>query len=82
MDLKEYMLFEAKEATQKMIDEIAGYTENNEHFEARIQLAGMMGDTELENIYKSLKILHDKYHSNYAIKVRGEIEKDLYKKIM
>lgn len=68
-------------ASQSMIDEIAQYTQDNDHFEARIQLAGMMGNSELENIYKSLELLHNKYNSNFAIKVRDEIEPNLYKAI-
>lgn len=72
---------EAGNATQSMIDEIAKLTKANDHFEARIQVAGMMGNKELEDIYKSLKTLHDKYNNPYAIKLRDDIEKDLYKAI-
>jgi len=83
MKLQNYLINEANEATQSMIDEIAQLTSDNDHFEARVQLAGMMGDIELQDIYKTLRILHEKYKvGNIAVMARDKVEPTLYKKIL
>ena len=82
MKLQNYLINEgSRVATQSMIDEIADYTDNNDHFEARIQLCGMMGNIEMGNIYKSLRIQHEKYNDRFALKSRDYMEKILYKEI-
>ena len=66
------------------LDYVKQYTQNNDHFGARVYIAQQMRDKEMESIYKGLETIHRKYYSyagNHAVITRDKLEKVLYSKI-
>ncbi|NBP55460.1 hypothetical protein EBU71_02770 [bacterium] len=79
--LKDFLIEKPKEELAKpFIQQIAKYTDYNDHFKARAYIATLMGNRRLAKLYDSLEKLHDEYYSyfgNDVIDLRSKIEVNL-----
>ena len=79
--LKDFFIENPKEELAKpFIQQIAKYTDYNDHFKARAYIATLMGNRRLAKLYDSLEKLHDEYYSyfgNDVIDLRSKIEVNL-----
>ncbi len=79
--LKDFLIEKPKEELPPpFIQQIAKYTNYNDHFKARAYIATLMGNRRLAKLYDSLEKLHDEYYSyfgNDVIDLRSKIEVNL-----
>ena len=80
--LKE-ILTEARKLDQKHLDKIHKFTQNNNHSEARIFLATMLGSDKLYRFYNAMEVLNDIFNGDgpEQSKLKRKMEKELYKEI-
>lgn len=78
---KDFLIEKPKQELAKpFIQQIAMYTDYNDHFKARAYIATLMGNRRLAKLYDSLEKLHDEYYSyfgNDVIDLRSKIEINL-----
>ena len=74
------ILTEAKELPQKEIDFIAKLTDQNNHNSARLQLAQLMRNRNLEKGYRAIQTLANMFNQmNELKKAREKLDKILFK---
>ena len=80
--LKE-ILTEARKLDQKHLDKIHKFTQNNNHSEARIQLATLLGSDKMYRFYNAMVTLNDILGGDgpEQTKLKQKMEKVLYKDI-
>ena len=73
------ILTEAKELPQKEIDFIAKLTDQNNHNSARLQLAQLMRNKNLEKGYRAISTLANMFNQmNELMKAREKLDKMLF----
>ena len=73
------ILTEAKELPQKEIDFIAKLTDQNNHNSARLQLAQLMRNRNLEKGYRAISTLANMFNQmNELMKAREKLDKMLF----
>ena len=77
------ILTEARKLDQKNLDKIHKFTQNNNHSEARIHLATLLGSDKLYRFYNAMATLNDILGGDgpEQTKLKQKMEKVLYKDI-
>ena len=77
------MLTEARKLDQKHLDKIHNFTQNNNHSEARLHLATLLGSDKLYRFYNAMEVLNDIFNGDgpEQSKLKRKMEKELYKEI-
>ena len=80
---KNNLVSEARKLDQKNLDKIHKFTQNNNHTEARIHLATLMGSDKLYRFYNAMEVLNDIFNGDgpEQTKLKQKMEKELYKAI-
>ena len=58
------ILTEARKLDQKNLDKIHKFTQNNNHSEARIHLATLLGSDKLYRFYNAMEVLNDIFNGD------------------